>query len=211
MTTHASFGLMVVMGLLFLFGIGVAHPHTRPLLIGLVVFICVGAALFGFLVVPHVATVPPTAQEFVIPAPPAYDFSRAATARQQTAEPVVAPYPVQTPGWSAPAPLPTPREISAAETKQPKMNLLAALGQAFVQSWTGRGSPAVAEAPEKPVKTNQTAAPVQPQPPSWVNAPSKLESNCYRTSVHAGLSQRRWNARGNCPKPYKGPWRSMSS
>jgi hypothetical protein len=151
---------MVLLGLLFLLGTGLAHPRTRPLVIGLVVLVCVGAAFFRFMAVPHVVMV------------------------QQPAQPVVIyPDPIQTPAWP---PAPPPPKVSAVETRQPKMNVLAALGQAVIQSWTGRGSPAVAEAPEKPAKSNQAGVPAKAQPPSWVNAPPTLENNCYKMSVRAG-------------------------
>ena len=106
---------------------------------------------------------------------------------EQPARPVaVTPDRVQTHGWSPPEPPPPPREISVVETRQPKMNVLAALRQAVVQYWTGRGSPVVAEAPEKPAKSNQAVRTAKAQPPSWVNAPPKLENNCYRMSVRTG-------------------------
>ena len=90
------------------------------------------------------------------------------------------------------------------------MTLLAALRQAAVQAWTGQGPPPLAaapenpaktsqrvvrnpdpddpwtgsEAPEKPAKTGQADEPKKPAPPAWVNAPAKMDDNCYTTSVH---------------------------
>ena len=66
------------------------------------------------------------------------------------------------------------------------MTLLSAFRQAIVQAWTTRGSAPVAEAPEKPAKTNQPDVPVKPRPPDWVNAAPTLGDHCYRVSVPVG-------------------------
>ena len=66
------------------------------------------------------------------------------------------------------------------------MDLFAELSQAFIHAWARGGLPAVVEAPEKPATADATNVPEKSQPPSWVNAPPKLENDCYWMSVRVG-------------------------
>jgi hypothetical protein len=169
---------------------GVANRRTRPYVFGLGIVACV--MVVWFVRRPTWQDEPATVE----PPPP----------EVRSDAPLRANSPI------AASPAPSPPKSTAAESKQPKMTLLAALRQATVQAWTGQGPPPSAAALEKPAKTSQRvvrnsdpddpwtgsdapakpgesgqpAVPPKPRSPDWVSAPPKMEDNAYRMSVHVG-------------------------
>ena len=80
------------------------------------------------------------------------------------------------------------------------MTVIDALRQAAFQAWTGRAPapivvapsevPAVrapiAPPPPQPMVAEQAEVSMAPKPPTWVNAPARIDDGCYLTSVQVG-------------------------
>ncbi|MGO9114211.1 MAG: hypothetical protein ACLP9L_33775 [Thermoguttaceae bacterium] len=198
------FGIMALVALLFVFVSGLANPRTRRFVIGLVAFLGLAVLFFGFVSVPHAVQVRQQAKSNAqfqqeqarwmakAEKQPAQWMAKAekqltqmqAQVEKQQAQ-MMAQVQNRVP-MIASAPVPSPPMSSASKANRPKMSVIAVLGHAIIQAWMDSYSAPVAEAPETPAKTSQAVAPPKTEPPSWVNAPPKMEDNCYKMSVRAG-------------------------
>ena len=153
--------VVALVALAFVLIAGVANHHTRPFVVGLVVFIGLAVVLLGFVAERKAARVQRSE-------------SRSIAVRRAEPRPVEAP------------PVPPP---PVPETRRQKVSFGAALREAVVKALTTRDVPTVAEAPDPKGAPPAKPAPAEkpkPQGPGWVDAPPKMEDGCYMTSLWVG-------------------------
>ena len=175
--------LLVLVALLFLLVAGLINRTTRPFVIGLAAFLGLGV-VFLFLGLFSVRHVRVQEQEHSL-APFRQERAQRQQARitAQNQEQAQARRRQEQRRIAQDVP---PPKSSAPETKPPKTTLLAALRQAAVQAWTGRGLPPPAEAPGPACKDRPIRNAAETRCPIGSTAPAKMEDNCYTITVHAG-------------------------
>jgi hypothetical protein len=151
-------GIVALVALLYVIVKGVANPRTRPVVIGLGLFICLGIALLG-----------------LVQSPSSVRFER----RPRAVATLQEPQKFETPP-------PSPPKSSARQTRPARPRVIAALGDALFQAWKARGTAPTAPAAPKPAIPSQRDVQTLPQSPEWVNAPPKMGEAGYTMSVHCG-------------------------